>query len=131
MFSPTGSSSVCLCVCPLVVFSVGSFSRKLLERFLLWWKGSVVAKSDIIGLKGPKMAKVCQKMSGKVRFLELLPEKLSSIQITVFFQVQYLKNESSDCVHFLHVIRHLWDLQVHRVILVGYGLAYSGMYKVE
>ena len=91
----------------------------------------MIAKSDIIGLKGPKMARVYQTMSGKVRFLELFPERLSSIQITVFFQVQYLKSERSDCVHFLHVFRHLWGLQVHRIVLVGYGLAYSSVFKAD
>ena len=75
------------------------------------------------------MTKVCQTMSDKVLFLKLLPKKLSSIQITIFFQVQYLKNEWSDCVQFLQVVRHLWDLQVHCIILVGYGQACLGMYK--
>ena len=92
-------------------------------------EGVNVTKSEIIGLKWPIMAKVCQTMSGKVLFLELLPKKLSSIQIIEFFQVQYLKNECSDFVQFLHVVRHLWDLQVYCIVLVGYGLACSGEYK--
>ena len=34
----------------------------------------MIAKSNIIGLKGPKMVKVFQAMSRKVLFLELLPK---------------------------------------------------------
>ena len=101
MFSLTVSSFLCLRVCPLVFFSVGSFSLKLLgEIFLIlaWWRWSVIAKSDIIRLKEPKMAKVCQTMSRKVFFSRVIAKKLSSIQIIVFFQVQFLKKEWRDCV---------------------------------
>ena len=42
----------------------------------------MIFKSDTIGLKGPKMAKVSQKMCRKVIFVELLPKnsRLSTLQ---------------------------------------------------
>ena len=43
----------------------------------------MIAKSDIIGLQGPKMSKVCQTMPGKILFLELLPKKLIFLDYSI------------------------------------------------
>ena len=61
MLSPIVSSSVCLRVCSLVVFSVGSFSRKLLSRFFLFshgGRGQQLLKVTKLGSRGQK----CPKM---------------------------------------------------------------------
>lgn len=45
--------------------------------------------------------------------------------------MQYLKKESSGYVDYMHVVRHLWKLQIDYATVIGCGQSCLDMAKVQ
>ena len=60
-------------------------------------------------------------MSGKDQVSQLWPKMLSSSQIAIFFDHQYLSKESIDTLDFLHGDNHQYKVGSETTNLVGCG----------